>query len=491
MQGRVLGDGRYELIEELGRGGMATVWRALDHRLGVPRAVKVLKPHLSDGRSNARARMEREARLMASLEHPHVAQVHDVGEDEGSVWIVMSLLDGGSIHDHIAAYGAMPPRQAVTVTLAVLEALSSAHERGVIHRDVKPHNVLVDVHGAPRLADFGIARVGAVDAFTRTGAVMGTWAFMAPEQRQSAKDADPRSDVYSAGALLATLLTANEPFDLHNPQSHDRQLGTVHPRLRDVIARMCAYRPDDRFDSAQQVADALRGLLPTLPEDPAGTPALGTAPTSDAARSRSTLPSDSTGPPYTPASSTSAMPLLAAVSVAAVLGVLGVGAVGAGVWLMWDLGEPPAQTAVRAVEEPSLSPEPEPTAVEEASQARPEPSLVVPEPRAVVVPPPRQPVVQAPEPEPEPVQEPEPAPEMPQEPPPMGTLKIIATVSTPVEVDGTPVGSTPLMHPVAEGEHEVRLLPTGAPAVVRRLEVAEGQTREFCWDVKVDQPCSR
>jgi eukaryotic-like serine/threonine-protein kinase len=272
--GRKLGDGRYELIAELGRGGMATVWRAKDTRLGVERAVKMLSPQLAGSSGTARMRFLREAQLMARLEHPHVASVHDVGSDGTEAYLVMSLLRGGSVQDHLDRFGPMPPRQAVGVVIGVLEALAAAHDQGVVHRDVKPHNVLIDDQGQPRLSDFGIARVTG-EGMTRTGAIMGTWAYMAPEQRSDAKQADPRSDVYGAGALLVALCSAQEPHDLHNAESHDRQLKPVHAGLRPFVERATRYRAEDRYGSAREAIQVLQEVAPELPPDPPGTPGLG------------------------------------------------------------------------------------------------------------------------------------------------------------------------------------------------------------------------
>ena len=246
---------------------MATVWRARDTRLGVERAVKILRSHLSEGK--ARTRMEREARVMAGLEHPHVTPIHDVGVDEHGIWIVMTLLSGGSVAERLGSGGPMRPREACRVALGVLSALEAAHAKGIVHRDIKPHNVLFDRDGGARLTDFGIARVASERGFTQTGAIMGTWAYMAPAQRVSARSADPRSDIYGVGALLAAMLTSHEPVDLHDPRGHAEQLAGIDPGVADVIKACTAFGISDRPNSAKAVQTMLRAAMARLPEDPA------------------------------------------------------------------------------------------------------------------------------------------------------------------------------------------------------------------------------
>ena len=153
-----LSEGRYRLVGVLGEGGMSTVYSALDQRLGVHRAVKVLSPALSH-HASIRKRFDAEARTTARLVHPNIVNVHDVGLDNGRAFIVLELMTGGSLMGRLDALGPLPPRMAVEVVSALMAALQYAHERGVIHRDVKPHNLLVDGDGVPKLTDFGIARL--------------------------------------------------------------------------------------------------------------------------------------------------------------------------------------------------------------------------------------------------------------------------------------------------------------------------------------------
>ena len=168
----------------LGQGGMATVWRAFDREQGGLRAVKVVHPSLV-GRK-VRRRLTQEAELMARLLHPNVVRLIGLGEDDDRLFLVMELVEGGSVADRTAEGRPLPPRMAVEVALGLLAALGYAHRHGVVHRDVKPHNVLLDLDGTPRVTDFGIARWEAVE-LTRTGAVLGTLAYMAPEQKASAR----------------------------------------------------------------------------------------------------------------------------------------------------------------------------------------------------------------------------------------------------------------------------------------------------------------
>lgn len=266
-----LGHGRYEPVELLGAGGMAYVYKALDTRLDVMRAVKVLRPDLDE---TARQRFFNEARTMAKLHHKNVVLVHDVADDGQSMFLVMELIEGGSMADRLEALGPLPPRMACEVVLATLGGLGAAHAKGVVHRDVKPHNLLVDSEGTPKVTDFGIAQVSEVSN-TRTGAVIGTWAYMAPEQRSDAKNVDLRADVYAVGCTLYNLVTGTDPFDLYNREIYAKLFKDVPAPFRPVIQRATRYDPDDRFQTTEAFAAALREVIDELPEDPEDTPPLG------------------------------------------------------------------------------------------------------------------------------------------------------------------------------------------------------------------------
>ena len=273
--------GRYRLLEILGEGGMAVVYRAFDEHLRVDRAVKLLVP-AALRIPEARARLETEARAMAGLEHPNVVSVFDIRRDEKELFLVMELVSGGTLWDWVRAYGPMPPRLAVQVTLPVLSALRAAHGAGIIHRDLKPQNIMLDASGAPKVADFGIAHVRDPEggaSFTRTGTVLGTWAFMAPEQRHSARKVDERSDIYGLAATLYSLLTAEPPFDLFAADQDSRLLAGIPDPLAAIIRQATRYDPDQRYPSAEAMTQALRLALPDLEPVPEGTPRLGVAPT--------------------------------------------------------------------------------------------------------------------------------------------------------------------------------------------------------------------
>lgn len=269
-----LGGGRYEVRGVLGAGGMATVYRVWDRRLKVDRAIKVLHPAMVD-KQNIRRRFETEASTMARIQHPNIASVFDVGEDGDALFMVMELIPGGSLSDLVSRQGVLTPRQAAETFACVCDALQVAHEAGVIHRDIKPQNILVTREGVPKVTDFGIAHVEADDApsMTRTGSVMGTWGYMPPEQRAGARQLDGRTDVYAVGASLVGVTTGDLPGDLFVSELHDRLLGGVHPVLRAIVVRSTRYAQSDRYASAAVMAVALREAAQQLTIEGDGDPA--------------------------------------------------------------------------------------------------------------------------------------------------------------------------------------------------------------------------
>jgi serine/threonine protein kinase len=261
-----LADGRYLLVKQLGEGGMATVYRAYDQRLQVWRAVKILSPEFADKKKIAK-RFEAEAQTMALLEHRNIVRVYDVGRDGADIaYIIMELVEGGCLVDWLESNGAMPPRMAVAAVMEICEGLQAAHDKGVIHRDIKPHNVLVTLDGVCRVTDFGIARVSDSTASqTKTGSVMGTWGYMAPEQRTDAKNVDERADVYATGATLYSLLTDRMPMDLFAADRNSSILDGVHELIVPILIKSTEYDRGDRHASMMELHAELKAIHDQLP----------------------------------------------------------------------------------------------------------------------------------------------------------------------------------------------------------------------------------
>ncbi len=270
-----IADGRFRLMDVLGEGGMATVYRAFDLRLQRPRAIKILAPHFAT-RPSLRRRFLAEAQTMANLEESHVVRVFDMGEDGDRVYIVMELIEGGSLLDRVEGAGPLPPRMACAVMAQVCDALHAAHGKGVIHRDIKPHNILLTRSGDVRVTDFGIAQVHTEDnpSMTRTGAVMGTWGYMAPEQKSNAKTVDARADVYAAGATLWALVRNETPPELFMADAEPGMLEGLPSQLAELVRTATRYRKEERFPTARDMAEALRSAVFRLPADPLDTPPL-------------------------------------------------------------------------------------------------------------------------------------------------------------------------------------------------------------------------
>lgn len=269
-----LAGGRYLLVSPLGEGGMATVYRCFDQRLQVWRAIKVLNPKYASSKK-VKARFDTEAQTMALLEHHNIVRVYDVGTIGEISYIVMELVEGGTPVDWLESYGAMPPRLAVRVVEDVCRGIEAAHAKGIIHRDIKPHNVMITTDGVCRVTDFGIARVGDGDrSMTKTGAVMGTWGYMAPEQRSDAKTVDERGDVYAIAATLYTLLTNRIPMDLFAADRDKSVMSGVPEALYDIMIKATDYDRDHRYASVADLREALAGAAEVLPPDPPDTPPL-------------------------------------------------------------------------------------------------------------------------------------------------------------------------------------------------------------------------
>ncbi len=278
--------GRYRLGVLIGVGGAARVHVATDTVLGVERAVKVLDVGQGEERAHLRKRLQSEARVMAALDHPHVLRVYDLGHDQGHDFVVMELARRGSLAWRLQTEGPLPFGEVATIGVQVLSALEAAHGAGIIHRDVKPQNIL-DVGGRVQLADFGIALISGPEVLrvTRTGMAMGSLAYMAPEQRVDASRVGPTADVYALGATLYALSCNLNPVDLFLVGEGSSRWDPVPPALRPVLIRATRLDPADRYASAAAMARALceavpeaRGPLPEVPleSDPDWLSHLGT-----------------------------------------------------------------------------------------------------------------------------------------------------------------------------------------------------------------------
>jgi eukaryotic-like serine/threonine-protein kinase len=275
LVGRLL-DGRYQVESRLARGGMATVYRALDTRLDRPVALKVMHPGLAEDQAFV-SRFIREARSAARLSHPGVVAVYDQGEDGGTVFLAMEYVPGRTLRDLMRQRGRLTPREAFDVLEPVLSALAAAHQAGIVHRDVKPENVLLADDGRVKVADFGLARSALTSGGSNAtqGVVMGTVAYLAPEQVERGA-ADPRSDVYSAGILLYEMLVGAPPYAGETPMSVAYQHVTSDvpapsaalPGLADdldVLVQTATDRnPDGRPDDAGRLLRMVQGVRSRL-----------------------------------------------------------------------------------------------------------------------------------------------------------------------------------------------------------------------------------
>jgi serine/threonine-protein kinase len=256
-------DGRYLIIRKLGSGGMANVYLAHDQELGRRVAIKILDDrHARDDQFIERFR--REAQHAAGLSHPNIVSVYDRGEAEGTYYIAMEYVEGRTLKELLVARGPSPLGIAIDYTRQILSALRFAHRNGIVHRDIKPHNVIVDGEGRVKVMDFGIARAGAASQMTEAGSIIGTAQYLSPEQARGAP-VDQTSDLYSTGIVLYELLTGTVPFTGETPveiaMKHLSQVpappSTHRPEVpRDldyVVLRALAKDPADRYHSAEEM----------------------------------------------------------------------------------------------------------------------------------------------------------------------------------------------------------------------------------------------
>jgi eukaryotic-like serine/threonine-protein kinase len=279
-------DGRYRIVSRLGSGGMADVYCAEDLQLGRQVALKVLYRRFAEDQEFVE-RFRREASSAAGLQHQHVVSVYDRGEWDGTYWIAMEYLEGRSLKRVIQEEGPLAPERAVDLAIQILRAARFAHRRGVIHRDLKPHNVIVDDEGRAKVTDFGIARAGASD-MTQTGSIMGTAQYLSPEQAQG-HAVSAQSDIYSVGIILYEMLTGRVPFEgssavtialkqvSEQPVAPSQLNAAVSPQLEAVVMRALAKDPAARYPDADAFIAALQGQeVPAAP--PTDATAIAAAP---------------------------------------------------------------------------------------------------------------------------------------------------------------------------------------------------------------------
>jgi eukaryotic-like serine/threonine-protein kinase len=285
---RVLG-GRYELGARIGSGGMAEIFEARDRRLHRRVAIKLLRIDIADPR--ARQRFENEARVAASLNHPNVVTIYDFGEDGARPYLVMQLVEGQSVAELLSDRGRLEPDEVVVIVDQILAALAAAHVVGVVHRDVKPSNILLAADGVAMLADFGIAKAvsDATQGLTVAGQLVGTATYLSPEQ-VSGQPATARSDLYAVGVVLFEMLVGEPPFIADTaiatalahqraavPSLLERRAG-VAPSLVAVVDRALQKDPDHRFVDAESMRLALSATVLPLADPTVATPATTVAP---------------------------------------------------------------------------------------------------------------------------------------------------------------------------------------------------------------------
>ncbi|GAA4677607.1 serine/threonine-protein kinase [Phytohabitans rumicis] len=310
-QGVLLG-GRYRLDERIASGGMGDVWRGTDEVLGRTVAVKILLPALLEEHGFAE-RFRGEARTMATINHPGVVDVYDYGSDQQIAFLVMEYVEGDALSRTLSRVGRLTPARTMALVAQAADALQAAHEKGIVHRDVKPGNLLVRPNGTLVLTDFGIARSAMVGQLTAAGSVLGTASYISPEQAAGGT-ATPASDVYALGVVAYQCLSGHRPFEGDNPleiaMKHVRDQarplpGDIPPAVRRIVEQSMAKDPAARFPTANMLAAVARQAAATLGSPPANRPAQPAQPASPAPTTPPPGPAPvqpRPAPPYPPAS---------------------------------------------------------------------------------------------------------------------------------------------------------------------------------------------
>jgi eukaryotic-like serine/threonine-protein kinase len=271
--------GRYRLDERIATGGMGDVWRGTDETLGRTVAIKILLPSLLEEQGFSE-RFRQEARTMATINHPGVVDIYDYGSDQDVAYLVMEYVEGDALSRTLGRVGRLTPARTMALIAQAAEALHAAHTKGIVHRDVKPGNLLVRTNGTLVLTDFGIARSAVAAQLTAAGAVLGTASYLSPEQA-SGQTASAASDIYSLGVVAYQCLSGRRPFDGDNPieiaMKHVRLAppplpADVPPAVRAIVERAMAKDPGARWPSAAVFGAAARQAAAVLSTDPSSRP---------------------------------------------------------------------------------------------------------------------------------------------------------------------------------------------------------------------------